>query len=394
MRYITPACCDTLWLVRIRPIAVNPGGLLDPSDIVGRDADRERICATLERRSVVLTGERRMGKTSLARLVGQSASQAGWSVVRQSAEGLRSLDELADELVGRLESAQGPLRKVGRTLREAITVSAGPLNIDFGRGPNAFERVVEAAVAAADDRLLLVLDELPLFARLLNQRDDGSGTEALHLLRRLREQHRGLRMLCLGSVGFHHVVRASASGVLNDTDRDRLLPLSQDMAVYLARCLFVGSGLNVEEPDAVAAEIAEQTEGIPYYVHRVVEAAERRGDVALVPGAATELVTAALTAPDDPWDLRHYRDRLRTYFGDDARLAGAALDVVAESGGALDLDGVADGMNVDPRFAPIDREHLRDMLERLEDDHYLVREGAARRFAFNLVRRAWVELRR
>jgi hypothetical protein len=343
---------------------------------------------------VVLTGERRMGKTSLARLVGESASEAGWSVVRQSAEGLRSLDELADELIGRLEATQGPLRKVGRTLRDAITVSAGPLGIDFGRGPTAFERVVEAAVAAADDRLLLVLDELPLFARLLNQRDDGSGTEALHLLRRLREQHPGLRMLCLGSVGFHHVVRASASGVLNDTDRDRLLPLSKEMAAYLARCLFIGSGLNVEEPEAVAAEIAQHTEGIPYYVHRVVEAAERGGVVPLTPGDAAHLVTAALPAPDDPWDLRHYRDRLRTYFGHEAQLAGAALDVIAQAGGALDLDGVADRLNVNPRFAPIDREQLRDLLERLEDDHYLIRQGATRRFAFDLVRRAWVELRR
>jgi hypothetical protein len=34
------------------------------------------------------------------------------------------------------------------------------------------------------------------------------------------------------------------------------------------------------------------------------------------------------------------------------------------------------------------------MLERLEDDHYLVREGSTRRFAFVLVRRAWIELRR
>jgi hypothetical protein len=33
---------------------------------------------------------------------------------------------------------------------------------------------------------------------------------------------------------------------------------------------------------------------------------------------------------------------------------------------------------------------LSDVIERLVDDHYLVFEGDALRFAFELVRRAWV----
>jgi hypothetical protein len=39
--------------------------------------------------------------------------------------------------------------------------------------------------------------------------------------------------------------------------------------------------------------------------------------------------------------------------------------------------------------APVDHDLLRDVIERLIDDHYLVYEGESLRFAFDLVRRAW-----
>ena len=103
-----------------------------------------------------------------------------------------------------------------------LEVSVGPLTINPTAATRVLDEVVTAAVGAAGERLLLIIDELPLFVRELDRQRLGDGAAALHLLRRLRQQHsERLRMLCLGSVGFHHVAR-NAMGALNDLDRCRL----------------------------------------------------------------------------------------------------------------------------------------------------------------------------
>jgi len=45
----------------------NPGGVLAPEDVIGRDKLIEQIWRVLENQSVVLTSERRVGKTSVIR---------------------------------------------------------------------------------------------------------------------------------------------------------------------------------------------------------------------------------------------------------------------------------------------------------------------------------------
>jgi hypothetical protein len=43
----------------------NPGGLVSPKNVIGRDRFIERLWSTLEQLGVVLVAERRMGKTSI-----------------------------------------------------------------------------------------------------------------------------------------------------------------------------------------------------------------------------------------------------------------------------------------------------------------------------------------
>lgn len=340
-----------------------------------------------------------MGKTSLAKLVEEAAPRNGWTVVRQSVEGYRSLDELTDSLLASFERFENSLQRVARTFINRATLDVHGVGIAPAASRRRFENVVVTAVQETDHRLLLILDELPLFARELNRRDPGAneGTAALHLLRRLRETHEGLRMLCLGSVGFHHVVR-DASGVLNDTVRVRLAPLScarDGDAEFLARCLLRGAELAPDHETAVARHIASEVEGVPYYVHKVVEAAEKRPRAATLDERAVKAIVAgALTEPDDPWDLRHYRDRIDPYYDGQADLACAVLDAIAYAETAVDLKSLMRILAANPEQPTVSPDLVRDVLERLVDDHYLVRRGDVRVFAFSLVRRAWIEQRR
>lgn len=376
----------------IRPIPVNIGGPVDPKHLVGRDREVDRVFRAFESVGVVLTGERRMGKTSLARLVADRARSMGWEVVWVSGEGVTTAGEFSARLVSQLDATGGRLTRAVEALRGRWGFKAAGFEIAPADEPRFLDEVLANSVAAADSRMLLVLDELPILARELERRQPGDGLAMLHTLRRQRQEHpHRLRILCLGSIGFHHVVRGESDGSLNDLDKQRLGPLSSDDATYLSACLIEGSGLATTDAPAVARAISREVEGVPFYVHRFVYSAlERAGAAPIAPEDAWALVEAAIADPDDPWELRHYRKRIPRYFGDDARLADATLSALARSESGATLNQIAGLLDAQPAVAPVDCEQVRDVVERLESDHYLVREGQLRRFAFSLVRRAWL----
>lgn len=374
----------------MHPIPLNTGGPLAPEDVIGRERDVANVFRSLESVGVVITGERRMGKTSLARVVARDAVERGWTVGWQSAEGFTSVAELSEALINGMSASGGPLAQAMRALLKRLEITLGPLTIGPSLADRVLDDVVSAAVGAADQRLLLIIDELPLFVRELDRRRPGDGAAALHLLRRLRQEHsERLRMLCLGSVGFHHVARG-ALGALNDLDRHRLGPLELHDAAYLARCIFDWGGVPAARDDIKLAQtIADTVEGVPFYVHRLVGQILRGTPEACTVATVRDIVSEALRPPDDPWELRHYRDRVRPYYGDDAPVAGAVLNALAPNPAAL-LPRDIEKRVATATVAPVEHDLLFDVIERLVDDHYLIYEGEALRFAFDLVRRAWL----
>jgi hypothetical protein len=55
----------------------NPGGQLPVSEIIGRDDFVRRLWDIIARQSLVLTAERRMGKTHIVKKMGSSPSRVG-----------------------------------------------------------------------------------------------------------------------------------------------------------------------------------------------------------------------------------------------------------------------------------------------------------------------------
>ena len=376
-------------MLPLRPIPLNVGGPLAPEHVIGRAREVADVFQSLESVGVVITGERRMGKTSLARVVARDARDRGWSVVWQSAEGFTSVAELSEAFINAITAVEGSRAKAVRAVVSAMKLNLGPLTIDPRVADRVLDQVVSAAVGAGSERLLLIIDELPLFVRELDRRVPGDGAAALHLLRRLRQQHSDrLRMLCLGSVGFHHVAR-DALGALNDLERHRLGPLDGDDASYLARCLFLSTGVQAPDEQALGRVISEAVEGVPFYVHRLVGQIARHAPSTCTAATVADIVADALRPPDDPWELRHYRDRVRPYYGDDALVAAAVLDALAPRSTALSPRDIESRVATS-RAAPVDHDLLADVIERLVDDHYLVYDGDSLRFAFELVRRSWL----
>jgi hypothetical protein len=173
-------------------------------------------------------------------------------------------------------------------------------------------------------------------------------------------------------------------------------PIRSDHAAYLAECLLLGERLPAEGRKGVAEAIADGAENIPYYIQHLVAAALRSwrdSRTPLRPEAIPHLVDEAIENPLDPWDLKHYRNRLTDYYGVDANKVGKLLDIYAHAATALTIDDTF--MRLQSEGSPITEcTELVALIERLELDHYLVRTGDADRFASPLVQRAWRMMRR
>lgn len=341
----------------------------------------------------LLPGDRRMGKTSLLRKVEQLLTEH--VVLRISAE----TDDA--DLFGRrlLEVLRGNRIFADELKRWNVEVDVGYRGIRLRRHPGEGGRhdegyddlVAWAAARAAPAKLIVIIDEITVLATAIEREHPGGAAEFLRSLRRPRQELPNVVVILSGSVGLHHAVADMAP--VNDLRPVRIGPLDRDDAAFLARCLFLGEQIETTDEAAVAAAMADATDGVPYFLHHVAAEAARRGDV-LTAGGVAAIREAALTDPDDPWHLRHYRDRIPRYYGADADLVLHILDAYANAAEPIDLAGLTSQLG----SVALDRRPTRDelirLVESLEADHYLARRGDADEFAFRLLRDAWRSMRR
>lgn len=371
------------------------GGVVPTEDVVGRVRESNEVLASLPNSGAVLVGDRRHGKTSLARLVQRMAADAGAVVVSVSAE-RETYAEFVSALLaelGRLDPAWAQ-----ELARIRLTLTAGPVQLHRdARAAATLDELLDRAIRRADGRILaLFIDEVSVLARNLERAAPGSGDTFLHLLRRVRQDNPGrVATVLSGSIGFHHV-SADAPSTVNDIPKIAVGPIRSDHATYLAECLLLGTGTPTTDRHDVAAAIAAAAENVPYYIQHLVAAARKSWQdtgVAPYPELVDLLVLDALGNPHDPWDLRHYRDRLPHYYGADAPAIAGLLDIYAHASSALPVDTVL--MRLRSEGSPIgDRAELVSAIERLTLDHYLTRAGDSDRFSSPLLQRAWKSMRR
>ncbi|CAA0127842.1 Uncharacterised protein [Mycolicibacterium vanbaalenii] len=371
------------------------GGIVPTEDVVGRVRESTEVLASLPHSGAVLVGDRRHGKTSLSRLVQRLAHQQGVAVLAVSAE-RETYAEFVSALIAELARLDPAWAKELAKIR--LTLTAGPVRLERDSHAAAtLDELLDRAIRRARGRTLaLFIDEVSVLARNLERAQPGSGDTFLHLLRRVRQDHPGeVATVLSGSIGFHHV-SDDAPSTVNDIPKIAVGPIRTDHATYLAECLLLGTGVPTTDQHAVAAAIASAAENVPYYIQHLVAAARKSwqdSQVAAHPELIDRMVVEAIKNPYDPWDLRHYRDRLPHYYGADAHAIAGVLDIYAHADGPLDVDTVL--MRLRAEGSPItDRTHLVSFIERLTLDHYLARAGNADGFSSPLLQRAWKAMRR
>lgn len=380
----------------------NPGGQIDLKSVIGRDRLIQNIWEIVERQSLVITAERRIGKTTVMKKMA-AEPQEGWLPVYQDLETCHSAAEFAMAVYKQVHQFLSGKGKLGRRSKEFLRSLGGAEVGGMFKLPahaltawkDVLTQTIEDLMHENDDgtKLLFLWDELPFM--LMNIRDgEGEQTamQVLDHLRWLRQTHSGLRMVITGSIGLHHVLaslkeKSYANAPVNDMATVDVPPLAEEDAAYLAGLLIAGEALNSPDTAATAAAIAREADCFAFYIHHIVRGL-RLKDWDATPENVAEVVAAHLLDANDPWQLLHYRERISTYYPNDQKEVLLLLDDLAlqnEQGSVAELLAMLKGAS---QFD--DRERLLRLLILMERDHYLKRDDEGHyHFRFPLIRRWW-----
>lgn len=382
---------------QIEPLEPNPGGIVDPDDLVGREAELQALLRHIGHGGAYVVGDRRMGKTSLIKKAIAQLRAVGHTVVYTSAE-TGDLDTFTTALMAEIRrqarlgqglarweaqlDGEATLRVAGSGLRLAgrLKRTGKPVETDLLR------LCFEAVRAHGPHRLVLCVDEIAVLANALAADDPAAGMEFLRSLRRSRQSLDGVTVVLAGSVGLHHAINDLS--VINDLPEVAVGPLLPDDALLLARRLMLGAF--GADPPAVTTQIAGSCSAIPYYMQALVNHLRGLGPV---PGEATQVEDAVEDAlAGDQWDTDHYYDRIALYYGDDARLVINSMDAFADRA-VHSLDALIAGLNAADPLRPVERELLGQVLRRMQRDHYVVATPGGYRVASPLLARIWRAIR-
>ncbi len=394
--------------ISAKVLRVNAGGNLAPEEVVGRDAEIAKMWRTLERQSVLLTAERRMGKTSvLHRMLAQPPP--GFIALNRNLQPVATPEEFVTTLITDAERAAPGLFR--RTLAERLSdagvqkIGVSKLSFELAKeGPGNWKTAAEATFSTLtenlSERVVFLWDELPhMLANIRDTTGALAARQTLDLLRAARETYPQLGMVFSGSVGLHHVVdELRAQGGMWAPVHDMIVvdlpPLATPDAEFLANALLANEQIACDDLPAVARTIAGEVDAVPYYVHHLVLQLRDRQQAGLC-GTVDEvlvrdIVEEMLHDPLDPWQLMHYVDRVGSYYPAQDNLVRAMLDAVAVSVEPLDVTALQ-GL-VAAQQTPPSPDELKALLVLLCKDHYLLsRPGFA--FKLSLVRRAWAARR-
>jgi hypothetical protein len=380
------------------PIIPNPGGALQPGQVIGREQLIADCWRALGSMSVALLAPRRIGKTSVLTRMAAEVPE-GFIVVHRDLEGLETAAEFVQVLFEDVEQLLGRWRcraKRAHSYIEKLAIETPLIKAQL-QGPG-WKRLLdhlfddlEEQLAERDELLVLMWDEVTLFFDDLLRRgrhDEVIGL--LDLLRAARQRHPHLRMVLTGSIGFDEILRrlkrlhGYRNRPINDV-RKQFVPVLDDAGTVQLICGLLRHAGKPQDPELIEA-MRHGSEGHPFVIQLLADKLLQLP----VPRAVDveACLRELLRPPGDPLDLNHYLERIDTQFDPEcAKVARAVLDVLAHTvGGHTRAELLA-------ALPEHDAELVRTTVRQLEDDFYLRRVEDRVVFMLELLRRFWHEER-
>ena len=384
------------------------GRWVNGSDFFDRESELKILAQRVHGRNhVLLSGQRRMGKTSVARELGRRLKTKGWVSLFTDIEGATC----AEDAIAEIAQAVHPIRSISSRLGTAMKhwfnenveeISAIDFRIKVRAGLTAGswrqhgEQLLRDC-AAHDQPILLVIDELPIFLKRVLR--DGDGAQQVDdflswlrgVLQRIGDGN--LVVIVSGSIGLEPLVRRlGIPDRINHLDPFRLGPWDRDTSIECFDRLAESSGHPVDA--GVAAAVYEALGiGIPHHVQsffaRLQEYATMQGlDRVRVEDVDTVYRTQLL-GPSGQNDLVHYETRLKDGLDDESY--SIAMEILAEAA-TQDVFTAAASQHLTQRYAALVDDapgRIANALDVLVHDGYLEAGHDGHRFPSRLLKAWW-----
>lgn len=383
-------------------IAGSMGRLAEGDAFFDREEVLTRAWDLLETSNLLLLAPRRVGKSSLLNRMHADGADRGYNTL------YLSVPDAEDEL--------DFIRRLVRAIRDSDWAPGGWVEFFRSKIPADLELVLktsllelkaknfdwrrpaeelETLLKSADAKTLLLVDELPLLiGSIVHEDPEGTRAERFLLwLKRLREQYQP-RWFFAGSIGLDSVARRlRLSGTIHDLQPIELGEFSptKARAYLLGRGGYYGWQISAETIDAILDAVEWP---IPFHLNLVFEelrtvASESNGEPspALVETAVQRLIAHGRMHFD------HWDERLQRLL--DARFPGYCeiiLGLVSQRIGGIQMETIELRLSQEVHDPTERALILRQMMDLLISDGYLVRLQNTVRFRSALLRRYWREV--
>jgi transcriptional regulator with XRE-family HTH domain len=375
----------------------NPGGQISPQEIIGREELITELWDRLKQQSLIFTGERRIGKSSILKKMAAESPEDMLPIYRDL-EGIRTPIEF---VTGVWQDTETYLRDTGTTkrVREFLSELTGTYFNAYQFPPEAAEhwkilltKTIEDLVTMQNRQIVLIWDEMP---HMLGNFSDEAAMSVLDILRSLRQTYPDVRMVFSGSIGLHHIIKnLQKAGYSNDPTNDMYSidgqPLSLEAAVKLTINLLLGENIPVFNLEKTAEEIALAVDCIPFYIHHLVN--QFKGATSEI--TEEEIITTvneSLRNPLNPWKLDHYRERIDNYYNEAQKPYALNILDILSINPPTSFSRLWQYLKSEPDTK--DKETARTVLRLLMKDYYLIQEdnlsGSLYSFRYQLVQNYW-----
>ena len=374
--------------------------------------DRERELSLLEarvreRNHLLVSGQRRMGKTSLLQELGRRLESDGWIFLFVDVEGAGCPEDVITDLARALHPERTMARRMASAMKQWFDenvdeLSAFEFGVKFRAGLDAgsWRRHGDDLLrgcAALETPVLLVVDELPIFLKRLLRRD-GDAERVDGFLSWLRGALQGLGdagpvLVVSGSIGLEPLVRRlGLADRVNHLYPVRVGPWDRETSVACFGRLAAEHGLGLDEGVAEAVYDALGV-GIPHHVQsffaRLRDYAAMRGSSRVGVADVRDVYEGELLGPSGQNDLVHYETRLREALGDEEHRL--AMEMLAEAA-TEEMFTAAARRKLEALYSPVvddAPQRVADALDVLVHDGYLEPAAGGHRFGSRLLADWW-----
>lgn len=370
-----------------------------------REERRELKALLTNGASILMLAPRRIGKTWLLKKIEMDMKEEEWLCIRIDVEGKQTEEEFLRVLCDEIQTSQNVKTQVISHIKQRFKqVLIEGIDTDLSQAigkldSRVFLTTLIESLNEQPAKTLILIDEIALFIHIRAQEDPDGTRALLYHLRNLQQEYTNVIWLLTGSVGLDVVARRHAmQGAILDFDPFPLEPFNEPAArSYIDDlCTKELQHRPFKFGEGAFEHLVQELGWLsPYYLRQlaiqIYPAESSRTDGCLVASvedvsrAFEKLLSSPFRTRFAAWeehiaknfpkeDEQHLRDILAT--------ACEAVDGEQEATYLTRLN--ASGLQMTPR-------KLRELLNALGNDGYLVKNDNRWKFSSGLLRRYWKE---